>query len=555
MNLKGSTIIEDNDGEIVLSVPKAKSAPAEGAAPATPQSPLEKLNAAIPGAATKISDWGIGSREPQAAKAPGLSTDGLPGQAPSSAQVPLRPVDNEQMLFDPRPRRELAPGEVEPNQMAAEVDAFVKATGKAPKTTASPRPGPVKPAQASKTAPSAPLPTDGGMEDPDALAGQQAGLAENAAATQEKAADQMAGAEAAQIAGEALAKSNQASEMERQQKEIADRIKELEDAEAERQEQFRQQMVAGDTPERSLGNRFLWALATFMAGVGGKGETVMAMLTKELDRQAATEARRVAAAQKGSKTANPNAQELNMLKRLSYDRKLRAAIAKTEKEEKLAKTPVAKAKAQVAKAGFRAEKDKNLQTIVKDRFQNTEKQRKENWHEIGNAGQDPGKRIPLASYKDKREVSFALVIPGAKDPRTKSPLTYRIQTDDESIARAVREQIVSTKKMLKLSNEVMDLNKKSGVSELVKLPTNLRYKAESKIKQMQAIKKDLLRLGQLTDSDYSFLEAIIPSNIVSITGQLRPKMETLQQATRDEAFQLFDTYGIPRDEALITPAR
>jgi hypothetical protein len=66
MNLKGSTIIEDNDGELVLSVPKAKAAaPAE----APPMTPVEKLNAKIPGAATVVNEWGTenAGREPQGA--------------------------------------------------------------------------------------------------------------------------------------------------------------------------------------------------------------------------------------------------------------------------------------------------------------------------------------------------------------------------------------------------------------------------------------------------------------------------------------------------------
>jgi hypothetical protein len=96
------------------------------------------------------------------------------------------------------------------------------------------------------------------------------------------------------------------------------------------------------------------------------------------------------------------------------------------------------------------------------------------------------------------------------------------------------------------------------VSSWGKLPikTEVRAKAESRLRKMLLLNGKLSNLGVLSATDYEILFSIIPKDFVTLTKTATDKMmDDVINLSRSGMTQTLGKYEIPADERLLSPVR
>ncbi len=530
MNLKGATIIDDTDNDLVLSIPKAKREPAMS-------NTAQNFMKNAPGAGEVTADY---SGQPAE-----QSVNSSPEVAAESA------MDSSINKFSQKPETKVGdPYKVEQRPGGAvqfeEISIPAEYTNKKPV-------GPVsKPPEIYTEK----MPTEIEKEDPDELAKNQA---INVIQAAEKASDAAygVGASAAQIPIEEFNQKNQVLEdLKRKNEEDRKRVQALADADEQTKKLVREEMEKGRSPEMTLGTRLMWGLSAFLAGIGGKAESVMQLLNAEMDRRAKAEATRVASLQK-SLGKPMNAKEIEDLKKRIEARD--DYILKNYVSKKLAESKSDKEAKRAAYLVSRIQEKQALSQnqIAKDNYNNSEKQRIEAQQKVGLAGTPSSTLVPKAAIKNRYDEAAWLPIPGMpNDKRTGSPVGIRLSGVNENTAKALKKEIITSKNFLTIAEKLEALYKKAGVAEFGGvLPTKIQNQADFYIGQLQAIKKDLLKLGQLTNSDFAFLEKMIPNKMISFRMEFGDKLPLLKQDVYSTMYNTLDSYGVPSEyhDRLIRP--
>ena len=247
--------------------------------------------------------------------------------------------------------------------------------------------------------------------------------------------------------------------------------------------------IANEGPEfyeRTLGNRIGWMIATFVAGLGGKGESVLRMLDSEIERKAKLDAQKIASMAKMYKPSKAARGEEDKLKKTLQDwQKQQAAMYTEITERKLkegmqkAKSPEVLARYQDALAMITQKKANQKVQLEKDYFTKKTEDTKRRREEDVIASQ--GQALPSEAFVTPQTAKLKINVPGTK-------ISFVAST--EKGAEELRTMIPSSRTILGLYKDLESLYSKHGKAG------KLTPKAFSEVKsKMDTLRDQLVAEG------------------------------------------------------------
>lgn len=431
-DLTGATILKDDEDETVVSMPnRAPQSAPEGGIPYRPGDPLAPA---------------------------------VPGQPGDAAMLDAASAFAEPGKFTQTTDKGKISGQIRP--ISTPVDVKRPVAPQAPSTVpvASPEE----------------FPTTEPLEDPNKSYGTQAAFiiqganAEKLGRKEEQKLNQEA------ILGKVQAQKDAEAEYLAQAKQEQEKLDAIEDQKRALEDQYKKILASGqESPERSLGNRLMWGLATFLAGIGGKGESVMNMLLKTMELDSQERSRRIASAQQAMKGNKGSSQDERQIQAQIYRLKLLAAKAATEKKMEEAKSPEEKARGKVFVAKVDNALRQNLASNEENRFKTKEAQQQYVKSTLGAKPIPMGKAIPQEAFTDTDSAKKMVSVPGTQ---------YAFKAKSEKEAEAINTHVTTLKEINDIKNE-FDRLRKSGNFASIKIPQTAVHN------QLEALSGKMIRVG------------------------------------------------------------